>query len=131
MAGPAGVKVQGGVVESLVLDVIGYSDSGAVQLSGRAPVRAGAEAFARIYLDNGAVADVKIGPDGAWQAELAEIAAGIYTLRVDEVDAVGKVLSRVETPFRREAPEALAALMASKAAAETATATAFATSDSN
>ena len=123
MAGPAGVKVQGGVVESLVLDVIGYSDSGAVQLSGRAPVRAGAEAFARIYLDNGAVADVKIGPDGAWQAELAEIAAGIYTLRVDEVDAVGKVLSRVETPFRREAPEALAALMASKAAAETATAT--------
>ena len=123
MADPAGVKVQGGVVESLVLDVIGYSDSGAVQLSGRAPVRAGAEAFARIYLDNGAVADVKIGPDGAWQAELAEIAAGIYTLRVDEVDAVGKVLSRVETPFRREAPEALAALMASKAAAETATAT--------
>jgi nucleoid-associated protein YgaU len=32
-----------------------------------------------------------------------DITPGIYTLRVDEIDAAGRVSSRVETPFKREA----------------------------
>ncbi|MEY8838450.1 LysM peptidoglycan-binding domain-containing protein, partial [Cribrihabitans sp. XS_ASV171] len=32
---------------------------------------------------------------------------GIYTLRLDELDAAGAVVSRIETPFKREPPEAL------------------------
>ena len=34
---------------------------------------------------------------------------GIYTLRVDELDKQGQVVARVETPFKREEPEVLAA----------------------
>jgi nucleoid-associated protein YgaU len=33
---------------------------------------------------------------------LADVDAGIYRLRVDEITAEGKVTSRVETPFQRE-----------------------------
>ena len=32
---------------------------------------------------------------------------GVYTLRVDEVDEDGTVISRSETPFKREEPAAL------------------------
>ena len=35
--------------------------------------------------------------------------AGVYTLRADQVYAEGKVVSRVESPFKREAPAELAA----------------------
>ena len=35
--------------------------------------------------------------------------SGIYTLRVDQLDASGKVTSRFETPFKRETAQALAA----------------------
>ncbi|MEO1614057.1 MAG: LysM peptidoglycan-binding domain-containing protein, partial [Pseudomonadota bacterium] len=31
------------------------------------------------------------------------IAAGVYALRVDQINAVGAVTSRIETPFQREA----------------------------
>ena len=48
---------------------------------------------------------------GAWEAALDGVAPGIYTLRVDQVDGTGKVTSRFETPFQREAPEAVAAAL--------------------
>ena len=34
--------------------------------------------------------------------------SGVYRLRIDEVAADGSVTSRVETPFKREAPEVVA-----------------------
>ncbi|MCP4820208.1 MAG: LysM peptidoglycan-binding domain-containing protein [Shimia sp.] len=43
-----------------------------------------------------------------WTLHLSEVEAGLYTMRVDEVDAAGKVLSRVETPFKRETRERVA-----------------------
>ena len=46
---------------------------------------------------------------GRWRGDLPDVDTGVYTLRVDEVDAEGAVTSRVETPFKRESPEALAA----------------------
>jgi nucleoid-associated protein YgaU len=39
---------------------------------------------------------------GAWRSALPEVDTGLYTLRVDEVDAGGDVTSRIETPFKRE-----------------------------
>jgi nucleoid-associated protein YgaU len=33
---------------------------------------------------------------------------GIYTLRIDEVDVAGEVVSRIETPFKREEREVVA-----------------------
>lgn len=101
-----------------MIDTIGYSASGEVSIAGRGT----AGSFARIYLDNKSLAEVGIAETGAWSADLAGIAAGVYTLRVDQVDGDGKVTSRFETPFQREEPETVAAALApAPAAAPTAT----------
>jgi nucleoid-associated protein YgaU len=38
------------------------------------------------------------------------VAPGIYTLRLDEVNAAGRVLARIETPFKREDRDEVAAI---------------------
>ncbi len=93
------------VIETVALDTIGYSDSGEVQLSGRAQADA---AEVRVYLNNDVVAQLAVDADGRWRGDVPDVAPGIYTLRVDEVNAAGAVTSRVETPFKREAPAVLA-----------------------
>lgn len=91
--------------EQVALDTIGYSDTGDVQLTGRAPDGSGV----RLYLDNQLVADLPPTEGGDWRGEIEGIDPGVYTLRVDEVNTDGTVLSRVETPFKREPVEALQA----------------------
>ncbi|MGB8623570.1 MAG: LysM peptidoglycan-binding domain-containing protein, partial [Paracoccaceae bacterium] len=113
LADSSGVRVlqpAGGSVPELqgkvVIDAISYSVDGAVQLSGRgAP-----GSFVRLYLDNAPLGSAKIGADGAWSLTEPGIARGVYTLRADQLDAQGKVTSRFETPFKREAPEELVAV---------------------
>ena len=56
--------------------------------------------------------------DGRWLVTLGDTAPGIYTLRVDQLDAAGKVTSRFETPFKRETLEALAAATRARTDAE-------------
>lgn len=87
------------------VDAITYSEEGNVQVSGRAP----GGGFVRIYLNNAPRAETAIAEDNSWAVELTDVAAGVYTLRADQVDAEGKVVSRVESPFKREAPAELAA----------------------
>lgn len=91
---------------SVELDTIGYSDQGEVQLTGRAQADT---AQVRVYLDNRSVITLPVGTDGRWRGDLPNVDEGVYTLRVDEISAQGDVSSRVETPFRREATEVLAA----------------------
>ena len=93
------------VMSSVALDAISYSDAGEVQLSGRASTP---DSRVQIYLDNRAVTTAPVDETGAWRSALPEVDTGVYTLRVDEVDAAGKVTSRVETPFKREDVETLA-----------------------
>lgn len=95
----------------VTLDVISYTAEGAVQLGGRGT----AGATLRLYLDNAEIASTGVGADGAWSLITADIAPGIYTLRIDQVDANGAVTSRIETPFKRETLEALAAASAATA----------------
>ena len=92
------------VMSSVALDSISYSDAGEVELSGRGV----GEGFVRIYLDNSPVATSPIAGDGRWRSDLPQVDTGVYTLRIDEVDAAGKVTSRVETPFKREENEQIA-----------------------
>jgi nucleoid-associated protein YgaU len=99
-------SVAGPPALTVVLDAISYSDTGEVQLAGRGP----GDGFVRVYLDNRPITGSRIAADGRWQSDLPQVDTGLYTLRVDEVDDAGRVLSRIETPFRREAPEQLAAL---------------------
>ena len=91
-------------------DAITYSESGDVELAGRSP----GEGFVRVYLDNAPVTTSRIAPDGSWRTDLPEVDSGVYTLRVDQVSAEGDVVSRVETPFKREDAKALAAAGASE-----------------
>ena len=109
IADATGVRKQApvGSLAAIVIDTIGYGGAGEVHLAGRGT----AGSFARIYLNNDPQATVGILESGAWEAALDGVAPGIYTLRVDQVDGTGKVTSRFETPFQREAPEAVAAAL--------------------
>ncbi|RKF17259.1 LysM peptidoglycan-binding domain-containing protein [Roseovarius spongiae] len=86
------------LMSQVALDAITYSDTGAVQLAGRGS----GQGFVRIYLDNAPLTTSRIAADGRWRTDLPQVDTGVYTLRVDEVDEAGKVVSRVETPFKRE-----------------------------
>lgn len=90
---------------SVAIDTIGYSDAGDVQLSGRAVL---GTSEVRVYLNNRFSAALPVDNEGGWRGNLPEVDAGIYQLRVDEVNAAGDVTSRIETPFKREAPAVLA-----------------------
>lgn len=94
--------------DQIALDTIGYSDTGNVQLTGR--VQDGAAV--RLYLNNRLIADLDPQEDGSWRSDLEGIDPGVYTLRVDAVNTDGTVLSRVETPFKREPAEVLDAAIA-------------------
>jgi nucleoid-associated protein YgaU len=93
----------------LAVDAIGYDAEGAVQLAGQGGP--GTD-FVRVYLDNRPVTSVPVAPDGNWRTELPEIDTGVYTMRIDALDAEGEVTARIETPFERIAPDALAAAAA-------------------
>lgn len=100
------------LVGKVALDTISYTDAGDVQLAGRAKP----DAMVRVYLDNSPVADLETAADGQWSGNLTAISPGIYTLRLDEIDPTdGMVLSRLETPFKREAPEVLQPALAADA----------------
>ncbi len=86
------------VMSRVALATISYSDTGEVQLTGSGQV----SSFVRVYLDNKPITTSRIASDGNWRTELPGVDTGIYTLRVDEVDEEGTVVSRVETPFKRE-----------------------------
>ncbi|WP_170549540.1 LysM peptidoglycan-binding domain-containing protein [Ruegeria atlantica] len=91
--------------EQIALDTIGYSDAGEVELTGRVPDGSAV----RLYLDNRLVDDLSPANDGKWRSELDGVEPGVYTLRADEVAPDGTVVSRIETPFKREATEVLRA----------------------
>jgi len=96
------------VLANVALDAIGYDATGDVQLSGRAV----GEGYVRAYVNNRALETAPVGPSGDWSINLPDIDAGTYTLRIDQVDESGAVTSRVETPFKREAPEVVQAAKA-------------------
>ncbi|WP_406649651.1 LysM peptidoglycan-binding domain-containing protein [Aliisedimentitalea scapharcae] len=106
-AGSDGVQLiqpaQPGLRGKISLDTISYSETGDVILTGQAAP----QSTVRVYLNNRAVSDFNVSQDGRWNGQLASVTPGIYTMRLDELDAGGKVLSRLETPFKREAPEVL------------------------
>ncbi|KIC17740.1 LysM peptidoglycan-binding domain-containing protein, partial [Leisingera sp. ANG-Vp] len=90
--------------DEVALDSISYNGTGGVELTGRARPKS----RVRIYVDNAPVAELETGADGRWNGQLEGVEPGIYTLRLDEIELTsGAVVSRLETPFKREAPEAL------------------------
>jgi nucleoid-associated protein YgaU len=110
--GADGVRVaQGAAVlpqPNVALDAITYDPTGEVELTGRAT----GDGEVQVYLDNESVAAAPVTAGGDWRIVLPPVATGVYTLRIDEVDPDGIVVSRMETPFKREEPASVAAVMA-------------------
>jgi len=90
------------VPRNISLDLVSYADSGAVQLAGRGQPGN----VARIYADGVLAGESPIAQGGTWALEISDIAEGRYVLRVDEITPDGEVLSRTESPFQRQFPEA-------------------------
>ncbi|PXW67770.1 nucleoid-associated protein YgaU [Loktanella sp. PT4BL] len=99
---------------NVALDAITYDPEGEVQLSGRAT----GDGAVQVYIDNEPVTAAPVTEGGDWRIDLPDIATGVYTLRIDEVDAEGGVVSRLETPFRREEAADVAAVLAEETAVE-------------
>jgi len=89
------------VMANVSLDLISYDDQGEVVLSGRST----ADRHVRVYVDDKPITTQPVGKDGTWQLKLPGVDPGRYTLRVDELDSSGKVVSRLETPFQKEKAE--------------------------
>ncbi|WP_375255958.1 LysM peptidoglycan-binding domain-containing protein [Yoonia sp.] len=109
--------VQGGPdvpSDNVVLDAITYDPAGEVQLAGRAI----GDGAVQVYIDNEPVTASPVTRGGDWQIALPQIDTGVYTLRIDEVDSEGDVISRLETPFKREEPADVAAVLAEETEAE-------------
>lgn len=87
--------------EQVSIDTISYSITGDVVLTGRGA----SEALLVIYADADPVGRGRVRDDGRWRVILGDIEAGIYTLRIDQLDGMGDVVSRAETPFQRVFPD--------------------------
>ncbi|MBT4489270.1 MAG: LysM peptidoglycan-binding domain-containing protein [Rhodospirillaceae bacterium] len=82
----------------LSVDTVDYDDKGNVVVAGSAP----SGVKVRTYVDNKPVGISQADKKSTWQLKPeSEVAPGSHTLRVDQVDDAGRVVSRVELPFVR------------------------------
>ena len=86
----------------VTLGSISYAEAGEVTLAGLGT----AGSVLRAYVDDALTHEARVGADGRWSMDLADVAQGVYTLRIDQLDAEGRVESRLETPFQRDFPRA-------------------------
>lgn len=99
---------------ALSLDVVDYDDKGGIRFTGNAA--AGGDV--RVYVDNGPVGDKHADAAGRWSVAPGDaVAPGVHTLRVDQLDARGRVMGRVEVPFQRADLKLVAAGAGAAAAA--------------
>jgi hypothetical protein len=98
------------VMSNVALDTITYDPQGEVVLQGRAL----GQGFVQVYVDNMPVSRLPVDAQGRWRGDLPDVDTGVYTLRIDEIDSAGDVVSRIETPFLREDPAAIVETMAAE-----------------
>ncbi len=106
-----GIKVlqdDQGAKDQLALDAIAYDPLGNVTLSGRS----NPDGLVRFYVNNEAISAAKTDDTGYWETDLSDVIPGTYTLRIDKLGLRGDVVSRLESPFKREDRQKLAALIA-------------------
>ena len=84
--------------KELSLGSVNYDDKGTLELSGRG--QPGNSVI--VYVDNKPVGTANIDADGNWTLVPDQsIPAGNHTLRIDQLDRGGTVISRVELPFQK------------------------------
>lgn len=90
----------------VAINTIDYDEKGAVVIAGQAE----ADSEVRLYVDDQLAGSTQTDPSGGYVVEPdQDIAAGDYTLRVDQVDGEGAVESRAAIPFTRAPAEQVAA----------------------
>jgi len=93
-----------GLPGSLTVDIIDYDPAGALNLTGRAEPGA----TLRVYIDNEPMGQVESDAKGLWRLTPPEgVNEGNHKLRVDRLDAGGKVAQRVELPFAKASRDLL------------------------
>ena len=86
----------------LTIDTIDYDEMGVLIISGQAPAKSNILA----YLNNNFIGKAKVDVENFWLIRPKNpVSPGLYNLRVDQVDRVGKVISRISTPFSRANPQ--------------------------
>ena len=89
----------------LGLGVVDYDEGGEIRFAGSAEPGAPI----RLYVDNARVGDATADASGQWHLQPAtSIAPGVHQLRIDQLGPDGRVLGRVELPFQRSVPVAVA-----------------------
>lgn len=101
----------------VMIDTIGYDSLGNVDIAGRG----GNAGAVRLYVDTVLAATAPLTSGGKWRAKLTGVAAGVHTLRADQITPDGKVASRAELPFQREEPAKVATATTTTTAPATAT----------
>lgn len=93
-----GGEAGSGPVSAPTLDVLDFDSSGRMTLSGRAP-KGGQVA---LYLDDKLLGSAEIDQEGRWAfIPPADLPIGPHTLRIDQLDAAGKVVGRIEQPIEQ------------------------------
>ncbi|MEE2694331.1 MAG: Ig-like domain-containing protein [Pseudomonadota bacterium] len=81
---------------ALTLDILNYDARGQIDFSGQGLP----DKEIRAYINNQLIGIAKVSPDGTWQLTPEDhVQAGLYNLRIDQIDLAGNVISRLETPF--------------------------------
>ena len=89
---------EGIAADDLVLEAIDYDSAGRLIVSGRATP--GSQVIA--YLDNRVLGNTAVDQESRWSVSSADaLQPGLHDLRIDQVDATGKVIARVQTPLSR------------------------------
>ena len=82
----------------LSLNTVDYDEAGNLNMSGTAKPGS----TVQVYVNNQPVGAPTADAQGRWTLKLDQsIPPGLYTLRVDQVQDTGKVVSRLEVPFAR------------------------------
>jgi nucleoid-associated protein YgaU len=102
----------GAPLDEVQLNVVEYDSAGNIVFSGRAKPGS----TVRFYIDNVLAGEAIAGEQGEWQYKGgATVAPGEHVLRADQLNANGKVVSRIELPFFREKEEVAVAAQAQPA----------------
>ncbi|SDG16659.1 LysM peptidoglycan-binding domain-containing protein, partial [Rhodobacter capsulatus] len=104
-------RLLAGPSETLVIDTLSFAPDGKITISGRGAPKG---ALLRAYVDTAEVGLVQAGAEGGFRMQLPAARPGAHSLRVDALDAAGKVLARAEQGFEGIAPPPPAATAAAR-----------------
>jgi nucleoid-associated protein YgaU len=94
------------VAKEVQLTAVDYDAAGNIVFSGKSLPGS----VVRFYVDNTAAGEGVADATGTWSFKgSSAVTPGKHILRADALDAAGKVISRIELPFFREAAETVAA----------------------